>query len=84
MLKRASSPTRPCAVSAHATRGLFCPAFAIGKFVGTPPGGVLLDRAGSRVVPLIGGYLANRFDPSTPFLAYAPLLAVVGKETLER
>lgn len=46
---------------------------------------------GSGVAPLIGGYLADRFDPSMPFLAYAPLLlvsafllAVVGKETLER
>ena len=43
------------------------------------------------LTPVIGGYLADRFDPSMPFLAYAPLLlvsafllAVVGKETLER
>jgi hypothetical protein len=40
---------------------------------------------------LIGGYLANSFNPGLPFLVYAPLLvvsaillAVVGKETLER
>jgi hypothetical protein len=26
--------------------------------------------------PLIGGDLANRFDPNAPFLAYAPLLLV--------
>jgi len=86
----ASSPIRPCAISALSTRGLFCTALAIGKFVGKALGGVLLDWAGTRVA-LVGGYLANRFDPSAPFLAYAPLLwvsafllAVVGKETLER
>jgi MFS family permease len=46
---------------------------------------------GSSVAPVIGGYLANRFNPAVPFLAYAPLLllsamylALVGKETLER
>ena len=46
---------------------------------------------GSSVAPVIGGYLANRFNPAAPFLAYAPLLLVsamylafVGKETLER
>lgn len=50
-----------------------------------------IAELGSGVAPLIGGYLANRFDPSAPFLAYTPLLlvsafrlAVVGKETLER
>lgn len=48
-------------------------------------------EVGSGVAPLIGGYLANTFNPGTPFLVYAPLLllsasllAVVGKETLER
>ena len=46
---------------------------------------------GSSVAPVIGGYLANRFNPAVPFLVYAPLLvlsamylAFVGKETLER
>jgi MFS family permease len=46
---------------------------------------------GSGVAPLIGGYLANQFNPGVPFLVYAPLLivsatllAVVGRETLER
>lgn len=46
---------------------------------------------GSGPAPLIGGYLANSFNPGLPFLVYAPLLvvsaillAVVGKETLER
>jgi MFS family permease len=46
---------------------------------------------GSGLAPLLGGYLANRFDPGVPFLVYAPLLifsatllAVVGKETLQR
>ncbi|MDH3445730.1 MAG: MFS transporter, partial [Deltaproteobacteria bacterium] len=50
-----------------------------------------IAEAGSGVAPLIGGYLANVFNPGVPFLVYAPLLlfsatllAVVGKETLER
>ena len=41
--------------------------------------------------PLMGGYLADRFNPGVPFLAYAPLLvlsavllAVVARETLEK
>lgn len=41
--------------------------------------------------PLLGGYLADHFDPGVPFLAYAPLLviaavllAVVARETLEK
>ncbi len=41
--------------------------------------------------PLLGGYLADHFNPGVPFLAYAPLLvlsavllAVVARETLER
>lgn len=41
--------------------------------------------------PLLGGYLADRFNPGVPFLAYAPLLvlsavllAVVARETLEK
>jgi len=44
---------------------------------------------GSGLAPLLGGYLANTFNPGVPFLVYAPLLvfsatllAVVGKETL--
>ena len=50
-----------------------------------------IAELGSGVAPLIGGYLANAFNPGAPFLLYAPLLllsatllAVVGKETLER
>jgi MFS family permease len=46
---------------------------------------------GSSLAPLFGGYLANTFNPGVPFLFYAPLLAVsatllavAGKETLER
>jgi MFS family permease len=41
--------------------------------------------------PLLGGILADRFNPGLPFLAYAPLLvlsafllALVGRETLHR
>jgi hypothetical protein len=40
---------------------------------------------------LIGGYLANTYNPGVPFWVYAPLLllsaillATVGRETLER
>ena len=50
-----------------------------------------IAELGSSFAPLIGGYLANRFNPGVPFLVYAPLLifsatllAVVGRETLER
>jgi MFS family permease len=50
-----------------------------------------IAELGSSVAPIIGGYLANTFNPGVPFLVYAPLLllsatllAVVGKETLER
>jgi len=50
-----------------------------------------IAEMGSSVAALIGGYLANAFNPGTPFLVYAPLLllsatllAIVGKETLER
>jgi MFS family permease len=39
---------------------------------------------GSGLAPLFGGYLANTFNPGVPFLFYAPLLAMVGKEPLER
>jgi DHA1 family multidrug resistance protein-like MFS transporter len=50
-----------------------------------------IAELGSGVAPLIGGYLANAYNPALPFLVYAPLLilsatllAVVGKETLQR
>ncbi len=50
-----------------------------------------IAELGSSVAPLLGGYLANAFNPGVPFLVYAPLLllsatllAIVGKETLER
>jgi MFS family permease len=50
-----------------------------------------IAELGSGVAPLIGGYLANTYNPGVPFLVYAPLLilsatllAVVGKETLQR
>ena len=46
---------------------------------------------GSGMAPLIGGYLANSFNPGVPFVAYAPLLLLsatlllfVGKETLAK
>jgi len=50
-----------------------------------------IAELGSGVAPIIAGYLANTFNPGVPFLVYAPLLllsatllAVVGRETLER
>jgi len=50
-----------------------------------------IAELGSGVAPLIGGYLANAYNPGVPFFVYAPLLmlsatllAVVGKETLRR
>ena len=50
-----------------------------------------IAELGSGVAPLIGGYLANTYNPGVPFLVYAPLLllsaallALVGKETLQR
>ncbi|MBI2360034.1 MAG: MFS transporter, partial [Deltaproteobacteria bacterium] len=46
---------------------------------------------GGVCAPLVGGLLANAFNPGVPFLAYAPLLvlsagllAAVGRETLVR
>ncbi len=46
---------------------------------------------GSAMAPLIGGYLANSYNPGVPFWSYAPflllsatLLLVIGKETLEK
>ena len=48
-------------------------------------------ETGSVTAPLLGGFLADHFNPGVPFLAYAPLLvlsaallAVVGRETLRR
>ncbi len=48
-------------------------------------------ETGSVTAPLLGGFLADRFNPSVPFLVYAPLLvlsaallALVGRETLRR
>jgi MFS family permease len=45
----------------------------------------------SGVAPILGGYLANTYNPGIPFLVYAPLLlfsalllGVLGKETLDR
>lgn len=50
-----------------------------------------IAELGSGAAPLIGGYLANLYNPGVPFLIYAPLLlisavwlAVVAKETLAR
>ncbi len=50
-----------------------------------------IAELGSGIAPLIGGYMANAYNPGMPFLVYAPLLilsatllAVVGKETLQR
>jgi len=50
-----------------------------------------IAELGSSAAPLLGGYLANAFNPGVPFLVYAPLLllsapllAIVGKEPLER
>jgi MFS family permease len=50
-----------------------------------------IAEIGGVSAPLLGGFLADTFNPAVPFLAYAPLLvlsavllAVVGRETLER
>lgn len=50
-----------------------------------------LAEIGGVSAPLIGGLLADKFNPGVPFLAYAPLLilsalllAVVARETLEK
>ena len=58
--------------------------------VGEAPGYRGARVSGARFAN-VGGYLANTFNPGVPFLFYAPLLAVsatllavVGKETLER
>ena len=50
-----------------------------------------MAEVGGVSAPLLGGFLADTFNPGVPFLAYAPLLvlsalllAAVGRETLER
>jgi MFS family permease len=50
-----------------------------------------IAEVGGVGAPLLGGFLADTFNPGVPFLAYAPLLvlsaallAIVGRETLER
>jgi MFS family permease len=50
-----------------------------------------IAETGGVAGPLLGGYLADAFNPGVPFLAYAPLLilsaillAVLGRETLEK
>jgi MFS family permease len=50
-----------------------------------------IAELGSGMAPLIGGYLANTFNPGAPFFAYAPLLLLsatflllVSKETLDK
>ncbi len=50
-----------------------------------------IAEIGGTGAPLLGGFLADTFNPGVPFLAYAPLLvlsalllALVGRETLER
>jgi MFS family permease len=51
----------------------------------------MVAEIGAVCAPLLGGLLADAFNPGVPFLAYAPLLmlsavllAMVGRETLER
>jgi MFS family permease len=50
-----------------------------------------LAEIGGVSAPLIGGYLADKYHPGVPFLAYAPvlilaaiLLAAVARETLDK
>jgi MFS family permease len=50
-----------------------------------------MAEVGGVSAPLLGGFLADTFNPAMPFLVYAPLLvlsavllAVVGRETLQR
>jgi hypothetical protein len=50
-----------------------------------------MAEIGGMGAPLLGGFLADTFNPGVPFFAYAPLLilsafllAVVGRETLRR
>jgi hypothetical protein len=46
---------------------------------------------GAVSAPLLGGFLADAFNPGLPFLVYSPLLvlsavllALIGRETLKR
>ena len=50
-----------------------------------------IAETGGVAAPLLGGFLADRFNPGVPFLAYAPLLvlsalllALVARETLQK
>jgi MFS family permease len=50
-----------------------------------------IAEIGGVSAPLLGGFLADKFNPGVPFLAYAPLLilsavllALVGRETIPR
>jgi MFS family permease len=50
-----------------------------------------LAEIGGVSAPLIGGYLADKYHPGVPFMAYAPvlilaaiLLAAVARETLDK
>jgi ACDE family multidrug resistance protein len=50
-----------------------------------------IAEVGGMAAPLVGGLLADTFNPGVPFLVYAPLLvlsalllALVGRETLDR
>ena len=50
-----------------------------------------IAEIGGVAAPLLGGYLADRFNPGVPFLAYAPLLVLsaillglLARETLQR
>ncbi|HET7005394.1 MAG TPA: MFS transporter [Candidatus Binatia bacterium] len=51
----------------------------------------MIAEMGGTLAPLVGGYLATRFNPGVPFWVYVPILlfaaiylAVAGRETLER
>jgi hypothetical protein len=50
-----------------------------------------IAETGSVGAPLLGGFIADTFNPGVPFLAYAPLLilsavllAMLARETLDR
>jgi MFS family permease len=50
-----------------------------------------IAETGGVGAPLLGGYLADQFNPGVPFLAYAPLLilsaillALFARETLQK
>ena len=51
----------------------------------------MIAEMGGTLAPLVGGYLATRFNPGVPFWVYVPILlfaavylAMAGRETLER